>query len=444
MRTLLITNATIITGNTSNIGNVYIEDDKIVEVSQNRIDKNPDQIIDATGHLLLPGVIDDQVHFRTPGLTHKGDIESESKAAIAGGITSYMDMPNVLPPTTTIERLKEKHKIASNKSWANYTFYMGADNENIDQIKQINPKTVCGVKIFMGSSTGNMLVDSDEALSKIFAESPTLVAVHCEDESTIKANTQQAIAQFGETIPISQHPVIRNTTACYKSSHKAVELATKYNTRLHILHVSTAKELELFDNRTALSQKRITAEACVHHLWFTEADYHTKGSLIKWNPAIKSINDRNALRQAVNNNLIDVIATDHAPHTFDEKQNAYLKCPSGAPMVQHSLVLMLELVKEGIFTYNTVVNKMCHAPATIYKIEKRGFIKPGYYADMVIVAPNTVNQIEKSDILYKCKWSPLTGHFFSHKIITTIINGQIAFDKGNFIKPQALPLTFEQ
>lgn len=440
--TLLISNALIINENESFIGNVFVENDIIIEVSTQPINRNADKTIDATGHILLPGVIDDQVHFRTPGLTHKGDIESESKAAVAGGVTSYMDMPNVVPPTTSIENLEQKFAIAKEKSWANYSFYFGATNDNIDQIKKLDPKQFCGIKVFMGSSTGNMLVDDETTLNRIFSEIPALIAVHCEDETTIKRNTREAVAKFGNSIPISQHPIIRSDEACYKSTLKAVELAKKHNTRLHVLHVSTAKELSLFDNTIELEHKRITTEVCVHHLWFTDADYNSKGTLIKWNPAVKSLKDREALRSAINSNLVDIIATDHAPHTLEEKQNQYLQCPSGAPMVQHSLVTMLELVKKGVFSYNKVVQKMCHAPAKLFRIEKRGFIKPGYYADLVIVTPNANQQVTSESIFYKCGWSPLLGETFSHRVLTTIINGKIVFDNDIFIKQPVSALTF--
>lgn len=440
--TLLISNALIINENESFIGNVFIENDIISDISTQPINRNADKTIDATGHILLPGVIDDQVHFRTPGLTHKGDIESESKAAVAGGVTSYMDMPNVVPPTTSIENLEQKFAIAKEKSWANYSFYFGATNDNIDQIKKLAPKQFCGIKVFMGSSTGNMLVDDETTLNRIFSEIPALIAVHCEDETTIKRNTREAVAKFGNSIPISQHPIIRSDEACYKSTLKAVELAKKHNTRLHVLHVSTAKELSLFDNTIELEHKRITTEVCVHHLWFTDADYNSKGTLIKWNPAVKSLKDREALRSAINSNLVDIIATDHAPHTLEEKQNQYLQCPSGAPMVQHSLVTMLELVKKGVFSYNKVVQKMCHAPAKLFRIEKRGFIKPGYYADLVIVTPNANQQVTSESIFYKCGWSPLLGETFSHRVLTTIINGKIVFDNDIFIKQPVSALTF--
>jgi dihydroorotase len=442
MATLLISNATIINRDKQFSGNVLVVGNRIEEVSSNPININPDVFIDASGLLLFPGVIDDQVHFRTPGLTHKGDIESESKAAVAGGITSFMDMPNVVPPTTTLENLQQKMEIAQEQSWANYSFYFGATNENLDQIKKINPRMVCGVKIFMGSSTGNMLVDNEKALSGIFAESPVLVAVHCEDEATIIENTRQAVAKFGDQIPINQHPVIRSAEACFKSSSKAVELAQKYNSRLHVLHISTEKELSLFSNKESIENKRITAEVCVHHLWFSDVDYEQKGNYIKWNPAIKSHTDRYWLREAVRENIIDIVATDHAPHTMSEKQNPYLKCPSGGPMIQHSLVLMLELVRQGVFTYNQVVEKMCHAPAKLFKIIKRGYIEPGYYADIVLVDPKSTHKVTTQNILYKCGWSPLLGDTFSHQVVNTIINGNVVFDQGLFQKHPVSPLEY--
>ncbi len=442
MKSILISNALIINEEESFVGNVFVENDIIAEVSALPIKKNADKTIDATGLILIPGVIDDQVHFRTPGLTHKGDIESESKAAVAGGITSFMDMPNVMPPTISIYDLEQKHAIAKETSWANFSFYFGATNDNFEQINKLDPTMVCGIKVFMGSSTGNMLVDNEISLSRIFAESPTLVAVHCEDEDTIKRNTLAAIAKYGDSIPINQHPIIRSEDACYKSTYKAVELAIKYNTQLHVLHVSTEKELSLFNNNIQLENKQITGEACVHHLWFTDADYESKGSLIKWNPAIKSLKNREALRNAINSNLLDIVATDHAPHTLQEKQNQYLKCPSGAPMVQHSLIAMFELVKNGTFTYNKVVQKMCSSPAKRFKINKRGIIKPGYYADLVIINPNANQQITETNILYKCKWSPLLNTTFSHRVIYTIINGQIVFDNDKFFKKNVVALEF--
>ncbi len=442
MGTLLITNATIINRDKAFVGHVLVEGEIIKEVSSIPINTIPDATIDASGLLLFPGVIDDHVHFRTPGLTYKGDIESESRAAIAGGITSFMDMPNVIPPTTTIQNLEQKFELAHQQSWANYSFYFGATNKNLEEVKKINPANVCGLKIFMGSSTGNMLVDSEKALSGIFAESPVLVAVHCEDEATIIENTRRAVLKFGDAIPLHQHPVIRNADACYKSSSKAVELATKYNSRLHVLHVSTEKELSLFRNDISLENKRITAEVCVHHLRFSDLDYEQRGTLIKWNPAIKSTNDRYWLIEAVKKNVIDVVATDHAPHTFEEKQNPYLKCPSGSPMVQHSLVLMLEMVKLGIFTYNQVVDKMCHAPAKLFRIKKRGFIEPGFYADLVLVDPNQPHQISRENILYKCGWSPLIGDRFTHKVATTIVNGATVYNNGIFFKKPVMNLEF--
>lgn len=443
MSSILITNATIVNDNKTFVGHVLIIGDKIDTISTTPIESNVDTIIDATGLLLFPGVIDDQVHFRTPGLTHKGDITTESQAAIAGGVTSFMDMPNVNPPSTTINLLNQRFDYAAQNSYANYSFYFGATNDNIDEVKKIDPKNVCGIKVFMGSSTGNMLVDNNKTLSEIFAESPTLVATHCEDEASIIKNTATAKSKYGENIPFHIHPIIRSDEACYISSSKAVELATKYNTQLHILHISSAKELSLFDNKP-IEQKRITAEVCAHHLWFTEDDYKLKGGLIKWNPAIKSEHDRSQLREALKSNKLDIVATDHAPHTLAEKDNPYLRCPSGAPMVQHSLTLMLELVNQGIYSYEQVIEKMCHAPAKLFKIKKRGYIQTGFYADLVLVDPNRTFQVTKSNILYKCKWSPLENETFKHSIVTTILNGTIAYEHGVFNKTLGRELEFDR
>lgn len=443
MSSVLICNATIVNQGKTFFGHVLIVNDIIDTVSTTPIDQPAETIIDATGLLLFPGVIDDQVHFRTPGLTHKGDLESESKAAIAGGVTSFMDMPNVIPPTTTIQLLEQRFEYAAQTSYANFSFYFGANNNNITEIKKIDPKKVCGVKVFMGSSTGNMLVDNNKSLAEIFAESPLLVATHCEDETTIINNTTIAKKQFNENIPFYQHSIIRNDEACYISSSKAVELATKYNTQLHILHISSAKELSLFSSKP-LEEKRITAEVCTHHLWFTDKDYETKKGLIKWNPAIKTESDRNKLRNALKSNRLDIIATDHAPHTFEEKKNSYLTCPSGAPMIQHSLPLMLELVHQGIYSYTEIIEKMCHAPAKLFRIKKRGFIKPNYYADIVLVDPNKPHRITKDSLLYKCKWSPIENQTLQHSIITTILNGKIVYNKGVFYEKKGKSLEFDR
>ncbi len=404
-----------------------------------RIDKQIENTInakeiDAEGKLILPGCIDDQVHFREPGLTHKANIASESRAAVAGGITSFMEMPNTVPSAVTIEKLEEKYAIASQTSLANYSFYLGTTNSNIEEIKRVNPETICGVKIFMGSSTGDMLVDDPKALEDVFRFAPSIITTHCEDDPMIKENFQKYIKEYGEELPAKFHPLIRSEEACYKSSSYAVSLAKKYYSRLHILHISTAKELELFRNDIPLEEKRITAEACVHHLWFTDKDYETKGNFIKWNPAVKTENDRSRIWQGVLDNRIDVIATDHAPHTLEEKNQLYAKAPSGGPLVQHALLAMLEKSKEGIIPIERVVEKMAHAPALLYRLQNRGFLREGYFADVVMVNPNQRHQVNKSNLLYKCGWSPFEDTTFSNSIERTFINGQIAFENGSIVE----------
>ena len=388
--------------------------------------------IDAGGNFLIPGVIDDQVHFRDPGLTHKAQIKTESRAAVAGGITSFMEMPNTIPNTLTQELLEEKYQLAAKKSLANYSFYMGASNDNLEEILKTDPRTVCGVKVFMGASTGNMLVDDAETLDGIFKNAKLLVAVHCEHEPTIQKNIEAAKAKYDEDVPIEDHPEIRSTEACYLSSSFAVELAKKHNTRLHVLHLSTEKETELFDNKTPLKEKRITAEVCAHHLWFSEEDYKKLGTMIKWNPAIKKASDRDALLQALLDDKLDVVATDHAPHTLEEKQNSYFKAPSGGPLVQHSLVAMLEFYQDGKMTLEKVVEKMCHAPADCYQVDKRGFIKEGYHADLAIINTNKAWTVETDNILYKCKWSPFEGQKFRSKVLHTLVSGHLAYSDGEF------------
>ncbi|MFB6319184.1 dihydroorotase [Saccharicrinis sp. FJH54] len=431
----LIYNAEIVNENEKFTGSVLIEDDRIQQIFKTPV--NPEAFgdtlrIDATGLLLFPGVIDDQVHFRDPGLTYKGDIYTEAKAAVAGGVTSFMEMPNTKPQAVTVDILEEKYNTASEKSLANYSFFMGATNDNLDELKKVDPEKVCGVKIFMGSSTGNMLVDNKETLEKIFSEIPMLIATHCEDEATIQANIKKAKETFGDDAPIEQHPVIRSAQACYLSSSFAVELARKNNARLHILHLSTARELELFDNSIPLREKKITAEVCVHHLLFDDSDYKSRGAMIKWNPAVKGKDDKAALLQGILSDKVDVVATDHAPHTLEEKKGGALKAMSGGPMVQHSLVAMLEFVKDKKLSYEKVVQKMCHAPAVLFKVKERGFIKPGYKADLVLVDPNGETTVSKENILYKCGWSPLEGMTFSHAVKTTFVNGRKVFDAGRF------------
>ncbi len=390
------------------------------------------EVVDAGGKYLLPGIIDDQVHFREPGLTHKGEIATESKAAVAGGITSYMEMPNTKPQATSIAELEKKYERAREVSMANYSFYLGATNDNLEEIKKLDPTRICGVKVFMGSSTGNMLVDDRKSLERIFAGSPALIATHCEDEATIISNTVKAREEFGEDVPVNQHALIRSEEACYLSSSLAVELAKKHNARLHVLHISTARELELFQQGTDFRKKRITSEVCIHHLWFNEEDYERKGTLIKWNPSIKTLHDRDSLLAAVLNDKLDVIATDHAPHTIEEKQSKYFESPSGGPMVQHALTAMLELVHLGKISIEKVVEKMCHAPARLFGIKDRGFIEPGLKADLVLVDMDQEWTVAHKNIHYKCGWSPLEGETFHSKVSHTWVNGQLAYKEGLF------------
>ena len=392
------------------------------------------EIIDVKGSFILPGCIDDQVHFREPGLTHKASIYSESRAAVAGGITSYMEMPNTVPNATTQELLQDKYDIASKNSLANFSFFMGATNDNLEEVLKTDPKRVCGVKVFMGSSTGNMLVDNKETLEGLFSNVSMLIATHCEDEQTIQRNLQDAKEKYGENIPIGQHPVIRNEEACYLSSSLAVSLAKKYNARLHVLHISTAKETALFDADTPLAEKNITAEACVHHLWFTEDDYSTFGTKIKWNPAVKSKSDRDGIWAALLDNRIDVVATDHAPHTLEEKNNNYLNAPSGGPLVQHALLSMFEHAKNGKISIERIVEKMAHNPAILFRVEKRGYIREGYFADLVVVKPEASEIVAKENILYQCQWSPFEGTKFSYSIDKTFVNGSLVYDRGEIIE----------
>jgi len=434
-RLQIIRNATIVNEGRTFIGSVVISGDHIKEIfegSQPVEISQPYTEIDATGLLLLPGVIDDQVHFRDPGLTQKGDIYTESKAAVAGGVTSYFDMPNTRPQATTIEILEDKYTLASTKSMANYSFLMGVTNDNLEELKKVDPHKVAGVKMFMGSSTGNMLVDNQDTLNRVFAEIPLLIVTHCEDESTIQKNIQHYKELLGEDIPVKYHPLIRSAEACYKSSAYAVELATKYNSRLHVFHLSSAMEMSLFSSDIPLKDKRITAEVCVHHLWFSDKDYAQYGNRIKWNPAIKSETDRLALIDAVNSNKMDVIATDHAPHLLSEKEGSCLKAASGGPLVQHSLVAMLQLVRQGIFTLEKVVDKMCHSPAVLFRIQNRGYIRKGYYADLVLVDPNRSWTVNSDNILYKCGWSPFEGTTFDASVLQTWVNGKLVYDNGQF------------
>lgn len=435
MSTILIKNGTIVNEGTQKCGFVIVRDDKIEKIAYEEFlgdESQYDTVIDAADSLITPGVIDDQVHFREPGLTYKAEIATESAAAVAGGVTSYMEMPNTNPPTTTIEALNNKFNRAAEVSLANYSFYFGANNSNYTLFDKLDPKRVCGVKVFMGSSTGDMLVDKQEALERIFRESPLLVATHCEAEEIIRANTLHYKALYpNNDAPASVHPLIRSAEACYVSSSRAVELATKYNTKLHILHLSTAREMELMSNKP-LAEKRITGEVCIHHLWFDDEDYTMKGNFIKWNPAIKSTADREALRNALITGKLDVVATDHAPHTLTEKEKPYFDAPAGGPMVQHSLLAMLQMSSGAnpIFRTEDVVTKMCHAPAILYGVVQRGFLREGYYADIVIVKKQNPFTVTTENIISKCKWSPMLGYTFRNKISHTIINGKIVYDNG--------------
>ena len=432
---LLIRNATIINEGASYIGSVLIKNDRINKIYTDKVPEeicNRSQIIEADGLYLIPGVIDDQVHFREPGLTHKGNILTESRAAIAGGVTSYMEMPNTNPQTITIDEWEKKNELAHGKSFANYAFYLGATNDNLAELKKADSKNLCGIKIFMGASTGNMLVDDKKALQAIFAEVDMLIATHCEKESIIRENIDKYTKELGENIPIKYHPLIRSAEACYESSAEAIELADRYGARLHILHLSTAKEMRLFDAKP-LSEKKITAEVCVHHLWFTDNDYEQLGSRIKWNPSIKTERDRDKLRKALLENKLDVVATDHAPHTLQEKEGGALKAASGGPLVQHSLQMMMHLASQNVLSKEQVIEKMCHAPAKLFGVKHRGFIREGYFADLVLVNPNKPYTIISDNILYKCGWSPLEGETLSSSINTTFLNGKIVFHNGEVV-----------
>ena len=427
---ILIKNANIINENQIFESDLLIENDLIKKIEKNISEENVDQIIDAAGKYLLPGIIDDQVHFREPGLTHKGDIESESRAAIAGGITSFIEQPNTVPNAVTLELLEEKYQIAAKKSFANYSFMMGGTNDNLEELLKTNPRNVAGIKLFLGSSTGNMLVDNPETLENIFSKVKMLIAVHCEDEATIRRNTEIYKEKYGDDIPVKFHHLLRSEEACYLSSSKAIELAKKTGARLHIFHVSTAKETELFRNDIPLKEKKITAEVCVHHLTFTNDDYEIKGNFIKWNPAVKTQKDKDGLWEALLDDRIDVIATDHAPHTLQEKSQKYLQAPSGGPLVQHSLNIMLENFKNGKISLEKIVEKMGHNPAILFQIEKRGFIKENYKADLVLVDLDEKYTVSKENLLYKCGWSPLEGTEFHNKITHTFVNGNLVFENG--------------
>ncbi|NLZ94747.1 MAG: dihydroorotase [Bacteroidales bacterium] len=442
---LLIRNATIINEGTSTKGSLLIRNDKIETIYKGVVPEqisNRAEIIEADNLYLIPGVIDDQVHFREPGLAHKGTIQSESRAAIAGGVTSYMDMPNTNPQTISIDAWNKKNEYAQDKSYANYSFYLGATNNNLAELKKTHSKHLCGIKVFMGASTGDMLVDDKKTLQAIFAEVDMLIATHCEKESIIRSNIEKYRKKFGNDIPIKYHPLIRSAEACYQSSAEAIELADRYNSRLHVLHLSTEKEMKLFDAKP-LSEKKITGEACVHHLWFTDEDYERLDTRIKWNPAVKTERDRRALRKALLEGKLDVVATDHAPHTLKEKEGGALSAASGGPLVQHSLQMMMELVSQNVLSKELLVEKMCHAPATLFGIKDRGFIREGYFADLVLIDPNNPYTISSDNILYQCGWSPLQGETLSSDIQTTILNGKVVFHNGEVVgEPSGQVLEF--
>ncbi len=431
-KSILIKNAKIVNENTIFFGDVLIENEIIKQISSEIKAPENVEIINADGKYLIPGFIDDQVHFREPGLTHKANIATESRAAIAGGITTFIEMPNTVPQATTQKLLEDKFTIAAKDSYANYSFMFGGTNDNLEELLKTDPKKVAGIKLFLGSSTGNMLVDNEEILEKIFSSTKMIISVHCEDEATIRKNTEEFIEKYGEDIPIKYHPIIRSEEACYLSSSKAIELAKKTGARLHVFHLSTAKETHLFRNDIPLEEKQITSEVCIHHLWFSDKDYEEKGTHIKWNPAVKTEADRLGLWEALLDDRIDVIATDHAPHTLEEKSNKYLKAPSGGPLVQHAIVAILEKVKEGVISIEKAVEKMSHNPAKLFQIEKRGFIKEGYFADIVLVDTNKPQTVSRDNLLYKCGWSPFEGTTFSSTITHTFVNGNLIYNNGVF------------
>ncbi|GAB5416216.1 MAG: dihydroorotase [Crocinitomicaceae bacterium] len=444
MSTTLLKGGTLVNEGRKFEADVLIKNGRIEKIATAIDGAEANEIIDVEGKYVLPGCIDDQVHFREPGLTHKGDIYSESRAAVAGGITSYMEQPNTKPAATTIEELEKKYTRASEVSIANYSFNMGATNDNLEELKKVSKKNVSGIKIFMGSSTGNMLVDAQNTLEGIFQLDHQLIT-HCEDEATIKANLEKAKAQYGEDIPMNMHPKIRSEEACYLSSSFAAELAKKYNSRLHIFHLSTAKETALFRNDIPLKEKKITSEVCIHHLWFDDSQYDTKGSLIKWNPAVKTAADRDGLWEALLDDRIDVVATDHAPHTLEEKDNKYLTAPSGGPLVQHALLAMLERANDGKISIERVVEKMAHAPADLFRIDERGYLREGYFADLVVVDPKSNTQVTRESLLYKCGWSPFEGETFGHTIDRTFVNGNCVFADGKIVSDASgSRLTFDR
>lgn len=445
MGRILLKNATIVNENKIFPADILLEDDIILKIERQISSDNVSKTIDLEGKYVIPGAIDDQVHFREPGLTHKGTIATESRAAVAGGITSFMEQPNTNPQTTTIEALEEKFEMARNSAFANYSFLFGGTNDNLEEIKKLDKNACSGIKLFLGSSTGNMLVDNEEVIEKIFRNTEMVISAHCEDESTIKANFAKYKEQYGDDIPVKYHPLIRSAEACYLSSSRAIALAKKTGARFHVFHLSTGKETALFRNDIPLEDKKITAEVCIHHLWFSEEDYDTKGTLIKWNPAVKTAADRDQLWQALLDDRIDVIATDHAPHTLEEKNNVYTSAPSGGPLVQHALPAMLEKYHSGKISLEKIVEKMCHNPAKLFQIKKRGFIREGFYADLVVLGLNDAWTVTKENIAYKCGWSPFEGNSFKSRITHTFVNGHLAYENGNFSKERkAMRLTFNR
>ncbi|SMG30917.1 dihydroorotase [Arenibacter troitsensis] len=445
MGRILLKNATIVNENKIFPADILLEDDIILKIERQISSDNVSKTIDLEGKYVIPGAIDDQVHFREPGLTHKGTIATESRAAVAGGITSFMEQPNTNPQTTTIEALEEKFEMARNSAFANYSFLFGGTNDNLEEIKKLDKNACSGIKLFLGSSTGNMLVDNEEVIEKIFRNTEMVISAHCEDESTIKANFAKYKEQYGDDIPVKYHPLIRSAEACYLSSSRAIALAKKTGARFHVFHLSTGKETALFRNDIPLEDKKITAEVCIHHLWFSEEDYDTKGTLIKWNPAVKTAADRDQLWQALLDDRIDVIATDHAPHTLEEKNNVYTSAPSGGPLVQHALPAMLEKYHGGKISLEKIVEKMCHNPAKLFQIKKRGFIREGFYADLVVLGLNDAWTVTKENIAYKCGWSPFEGNSFKSRITHTFVNGHLAYENGNFSKERkAMRLTFNR
>ena len=443
--TQLIKNAFLVNEGKISQHDLRIQDGKILTIAKKLLPLENEEVIDATGKYLLPGLIDDQVHFREPGLTHKACIKTESRAAVAGGITSFIEMPNTVPQTTTVEKFDEKLAIAKENSLANYSFMFGGTNDNFDEIQRLDTSKVAGLKLFLGSSTGNMLVDNEAILRKIFASTDLVISVHCEDEPTVKANLAAHIAEYGEDIPIAKHPIIRSHEACYISSSKAIALAKETGARLHVFHLSTAIETELFDNTIPLKDKKITAEVCVHHLWFSADDYAAKGTLIKWNPAVKNAADRSALWAALNDDRIDVLATDHAPHTLEEKSNVYTKAPSGGPLVQHALLALLTAAKKGKITLEKLVEKACHNPAILFQVAKRGYLREGYCADLVLVDLDRTTTVTKEGLLYQCGWSPFEGTTFDAVIDRTWVNGKTVYANGKIIEVEAAQqLTFDR